>query len=108
MLLTNYDPGSLRLVSYATKSADMSCPGFTRQYQGANLKAIFNSAGNQDRIAPQDPVLGPGQSAVLFVFLDFARSGCIPGAFSNAPSIEAIRVGRRVLITASELALYIA
>jgi hypothetical protein len=88
LLLTGYVKEPLRVVTYAIKSADRSCPDFARPYRGKALDAIFNGAGNPARTAPQAPILESGQSAMLFVFLDFTAGRCVPSAFSNTLEIQ--------------------
>jgi hypothetical protein len=88
LLLTSYVTKPLRLMAYRINSADPSCPGFSKQYQAGALNAIFNGTGNPARIAPQEPVVESGQSAILFAFLDFSAGQCMPSVFSNTLDIQ--------------------
>ncbi|MGO9775878.1 MAG: M23 family metallopeptidase [Terracidiphilus sp.] len=90
LLLTNYQPFELRLIGYAVNSADQSCPDFSTNYAGDSLASLFISAGTPgpERIHPHTPILKAGESAVLFVFLDFSASDCIPSEYSNTLNVE--------------------
>jgi hypothetical protein len=50
---------------------------FTQAYTGDALRAIFSTiAGNYG--TPQDPLLPPGGSVFLFLFLDFQHANSVP------------------------------
>lgn len=90
LLLVNYEKNALRLVTYAVKSADPSCPDFAANYTGDSLASLFilTGASGEDRSSPHSPTLQSSQSATLFVLLDRGEGDCVPSAFSNTLVVQ--------------------
>jgi hypothetical protein len=65
---------------------------FSRNYAGDALHEIFSSiAGNYG--VPQDPLLPPGGSAFLFLFLDFQGPASVPERLAATLTVEVDGVG---------------
>ena len=70
--LTNFGKKPARLVSFQVRG--IGGAAFTSAIEGDALKASFTPAAPESRLKPYDPVLPPGASGVLFVFLEFFRT----------------------------------
>jgi hypothetical protein len=68
--LTNYGKKAVRIVSLRVRG--IRGAAFATTIEGDALRSSFTPAAPQSRLAAYDPVLAPGASGVLFVFLNFS------------------------------------
>jgi hypothetical protein len=68
--LTNFGKKPARIVSLRVRG--IGGPAFETTIDGDTLKSSFTPAAPPSRLAAYDPVLLPGASGVLYVFLNFA------------------------------------
>jgi hypothetical protein len=68
--LTNYSKKPARIVSLRVRG--IGGAAFAITIEGDALKFSFTPAAPQSRLAAYDPVLAPGASGLLFVFLNFS------------------------------------
>jgi hypothetical protein len=85
LYVTNFSKKPVRINSLTIRSAG-GAP-FESAVTGDELKSWFIRAGTS-RQSPQDPVLAPGASGVIFVFLNFAARET-PARLSSAIVVEA-------------------
>jgi hypothetical protein len=69
LYLTNYGKKPARIVSLRVRGNGGAA--FASTVESDALKSSFTPAAAQSRLVPYDPVLAPGASGVLFVFLNF-------------------------------------
>jgi Peptidase family M23 len=86
LYLTNYGKKTARLISLRVRG--IGGAAFTTTIEGDALKASFTPAAPPSRQPAYDPVLAPGTSGVLFVFLNFAGRGT-PRQLENSLVVEA-------------------
>ncbi|HUA34386.1 MAG TPA: M23 family metallopeptidase [Candidatus Binataceae bacterium] len=60
---------------------------FAEDATGPKLKAMYSAIITADRAAPQDPMLQPGASGILFMFADFVPERGVPDRFETSISI---------------------
>ena len=84
--LTNFGKKPARLVSLRVRG--IGGAKFATTVEGNALKASFTPAAPPSRQPAYDPVLAPGTSGVLFVFLNFAGRGT-PRQLENSLVVEA-------------------
>src|SRR3984893_7927337 len=68
--LTNYSKKAARIVSLRVRG--IGGAPFATTIEGDARRSSFTPAAPQSRLAAYDPVLAPGASGVLFVFLNFS------------------------------------
>jgi Peptidase family M23 len=68
--LTNYGKKAARLVSLRVRGVGGA--DFADTIEGYALKSSFTPAAPQNRLVAYDPVLAPGASGVLYVFISFS------------------------------------
>jgi hypothetical protein len=68
--LTNYGKKAARIVSLRVRG--IGGAAFATTIEGDAMRSSFTPAAPQSRLAAYDPVLAPGASGVLFVFLNFS------------------------------------
>jgi hypothetical protein len=56
---------------------------YSQTYTASDLRMMFSSVKG-DYETPQEPKLGPGDSGVLYFFVDFSRPGNIPQTIENS------------------------
>ena len=69
LCLTNYGRKPARIASLRVRGNGGAA--FASTVESDALKSSFTPAAAQSRLVPYDPVLAPGASGVLFVFLNF-------------------------------------
>ena len=84
--LTNFGKKPARLVSLFVRG--IGGAKFATTVEGDALKSSFRPAAPQSHLAAYDPVLPPGASGVLFVFLNFAGRET-PRQLENSLVVEA-------------------
>ncbi len=84
--LTNYGKKPARLVSLRVRGVGGAA--FAATIEGDALKSSFTPAAPQNRLKPYDPVLPPGASGVLYVFLNFPGRET-PRQLENSIVVEA-------------------
>jgi hypothetical protein len=84
--LTNYGRKPARIVSLRVRGVGGA--KFAATLEGDALKSSFRPAAPQSHLAAYDPVLPPGASGVLFVFLNFAGRET-PRQLENSLVVEA-------------------
>lgn len=86
-LVSNYTKTPVRLVSLQVTGELAGQDVYAAKYTGAQLAAIYSSiAGNHNQ--PQDPLLPPGASATLFLFLDFAGATPVPERLAHRIEVQ--------------------
>ena len=82
LILTNYTKTELKISSVSVHGFANQGEIYTKTYTAADLPAMFSSVkGNYE--LPQQPLLGPGESGVLYFLLDFALLSNIPQTIEN-------------------------
>jgi Peptidase family M23 len=84
--LTNFGRKPTRIVSFSVRGTGGA--RFATNVEGDALKSSFRPAAPQSHLAVYDPVLPPGASGVLFVFLNFAGRET-PRQLENSLVVEA-------------------
>lgn len=83
--LSNFGKKPARIVALRVHGSHGA--SFDMTIEGDPLKASFIALGSGDHLKPQDPVLAPGASGMLFVFLNFG-SHQAPSVLDNAMVVE--------------------
>jgi hypothetical protein len=86
LYLTNYGKKPARIVSLRVRGNGGAA--FASTVESDALKSSFTPAAAQSRLVPYDPVLAPGASGVLFVFLNFSGRET-PRRLENSIVVEA-------------------
>lgn len=86
-LVTNYTKTPVRLVSLQVAGEQAGKDIFAAKYTGSQLAAIYSSVAG-DHNQPQDPLLPPGASATLFLFLDFAGATLVPEKLAHRLEVQ--------------------
>jgi hypothetical protein len=84
--LTNYGKKPARIVSLRVRG--IGGAAFASAIEGDALKSSFTPAAPQSRLVAYDPVLAPGASGVLYVFLNFSGRET-PRRLENSLVVEA-------------------
>ncbi|HLJ44259.1 MAG TPA: M23 family metallopeptidase [Candidatus Binataceae bacterium] len=84
--LTNFGKKAVRLVALRVRG--IGGAAFAAAIDGDALKSSFTPAAPPNRIKPYDPVLAPGASGVLYVFLNFSGRET-PRRLDNTLVVEA-------------------
>lgn len=84
--LTNYGKKPARIVSLRVRG--IGGAAFATTIEGDALKSSFTPAAPQSRLVAYDPVLAPGASGVLYVFLNFSGRET-PRRLENSIVVEA-------------------
>ncbi len=85
LYLSNFGKKPVRIVALRVHgSAGIS---FDTTVEGDRLKASFITLGSADHLKPQDPVLAPGATAMVFVLLNFG-SRETPSILDNSLVVE--------------------
>jgi len=85
LYLSNFGKKPLRIVGLRVHGSQGA--SFDTTIEGDPLKASFIALGSADHLKPQDPVLAPGATAMLFVFLNFG-SRKTPATLDNSLVVE--------------------
>ncbi len=85
LYLTNFSAKRARIATLDIRGVGGAA--FAATLAGEALKASFVAVGTGNRVAPTDPVLAPGESGVIFVFLNFARARP-PQRLANSLAVE--------------------
>ena len=85
LYLSNFGKKPARIVALRVHGS--AGASFDTTVEGDPLKASFIALGSGDHLKPQDPVLAPGASGMLFVFLNFG-SRQAPSVLDNAMVVE--------------------
>lgn len=67
LYLSNFSKKPVRIVALRVRGSRGA--SFDRTVEGDALKASFVAVGSPDRLKPQDPVLAPAATGIIFVFL---------------------------------------
>ena len=86
LYLTNYGKKPARVVSLRVRG--IGGAAFASTIEGDALKSSFTPAAPQSRLVAYDPVLAPGASGVLYVFLNFPGRET-PRRLENSLVVEA-------------------
>ncbi len=85
LYLSNFGKKPVRVIALRVHGSKGTA--FDTTVEGDPLKSSFVAVGSADRIKPQDPVLAPGATAMLFVFLNFG-SHETPSTLDNSLVVE--------------------
>ena len=85
LYLSNFSKKPVRIVALRVQGAEGAA--FDTTIEGDGLKASFVATASPDREKPQDPVLAPGATGLIFVFLDFG-SRETPAQLDNSLVVE--------------------
>ncbi len=85
LYLSNYNRKPVRVV--ALRISGSGGDVFEKTVEGNALKGLYIAAGSADREKPQDPVLAPGATGIIYIFLDFASREA-PARLSNTLVVE--------------------
>jgi Peptidase family M23 len=83
LILTNYTKGELQVSSVLVRGLVDQTEVYSRTYTAPDLTTMFSSVKG-DYEAPQEPKLGPGESGVVYFFLDFTSLHNIPQTVENS------------------------
>jgi len=86
--LTNYDRRALKIdrLSLAAEAPE-GCASVSLSFKGKDLAAIL-SIVSADKKVPQEPLLRPGESAILFLMQNFSAARCAPASIANSLVVE--------------------
>ena len=85
LYLSNFSKQPVRIVALRVHGSGGAA--FDQTIQGDALKASFVAVGSSDRLKPEDPVLAPAATGIIFVFLNFAARET-PGELDNSLVVE--------------------
>ena len=85
LYLSNFGKKPVRIIGLRVHGS--AGASFDTTVEGDPLKASFIALGSADHLKPQDPVLPPGATAMLFVFLNFG-SRETPSTIDNSLVVE--------------------
>jgi len=83
LILTNYTKTQLQISSVSVLGLVDQTEVYSQTYTAADLSTMFSSVKG-DHETPQEPKLGPGESGVLYFFLDFTSLNNIPQTVENS------------------------
>jgi murein DD-endopeptidase MepM/ murein hydrolase activator NlpD len=83
LILTNYTKTQLQISSVSVLGLLDQTEVYSQTYTAADLTTMFSSVKG-DYETPQEPKLGPGESGVLYFFLDFTSLNNIPQTVRNS------------------------
>ena len=83
LILTNYTKAELQVSSVSVRGLVDQTEVYSQTYTAADLTTMFSSAKG-DYETPQAAELGPGESGVLYFFLDFTSLNNIPQTVENS------------------------
>lgn len=84
--LTNYGKKPTRIVSLQIRG--IGAAAFAATIEGDALKSSFTPAAPPNRLVAYDPVLAPGASGLIYIFLNFAKRET-PRRLENSLVVEA-------------------
>lgn len=85
--VSNYNLQSMRITALQLTGTKGKKGVFSRRYTGDALSAIFSSVAGRYG-APQDPVLPPGGSARIYLFLDFDSADSVPTLITQSIEVR--------------------
>jgi murein DD-endopeptidase MepM/ murein hydrolase activator NlpD len=86
--LTNYDRRALKIDQFnLSAEAPEGCAPVSLSFKGKDLAAILSSV-SADKKIPQEPLLHPSESAILFLMQTFSAPRCAPASISNSLVVE--------------------
>jgi murein DD-endopeptidase MepM/ murein hydrolase activator NlpD len=83
LILTNYTKAELQVSSVSVRGLVDQTEVYSQTYTAADLTTMFSSVKG-DYETPQEPKLRPGDSGVLYFFLDFTSLNNIPQTVENS------------------------
>jgi Peptidase family M23 len=102
LILSNYTTTNLKVSSVSVRGLVDQKEVYSQTYTAADLPSMFSSVkGNYE--TPQQPRLGPGESGVLYFFLDFASLNNIPQTIENSFLIATEETGTSETISIAPL-----
>jgi Peptidase family M23 len=85
LYVTNFGRKPARIVALRVHGSGGAA--FDKTIDGDALKSSFIATGSADRRKPEDPLLAPGASGIIYIFLDFA-SRETPAELRNSLEVE--------------------
>jgi hypothetical protein len=92
LILTNYTKTQLQISSVAVRGLVDETAVYSHTYTADDLTTMFSSVKG-DYEAPQKLKLEPGESGVLYFFLDFTTPNDVPQKIANSFVIETVESG---------------